>query len=500
MEFHTLPFQLQMMTQQRDRGAQCVISNWIEYILFAGEVATSARQSDCSRCDIPFRPQSIIFRSDLVLSDREKQNQSFAENAHLKPVISKPLKNQPRGIAFREILACSVAGFLLFGILGCEGPDKPADTATANSGEKPLMLSSEGAKPKVTITGGKIVEGGAEYDFGSTEVGQEFEHVFHVKNDGDGVLEMTKGSPSCTTCTSFEVDKLKLDPGETATVTVKWKIRTESSEFRQHVPLNTAPPGAPGAVGPDEGVIKLYVTGKVVRRIIISPSERWDFGTLEEGHPLEFTGTVASALLDQFEVTSVKADSPKLSVKSIPLTAERLAELKVKSGFEIQCVLAPNIDVGEFQDKISLDLLNPEKLTLTVDVLAKRSGPMEIFGPNWDAKRMMVRLGSFNAAKDYSQRLNLYTRGFEDELIFESFHSDDPRFSVELVPDQKFKGADKNHRRYDLFIKYKGSNRDAAYSLQKPLELTIQTNQPKIEAISLKTINIKIISQGTLRD
>lgn len=392
-----------------------------------------------------------------------------------------------------SLIACGM--LTLSGCSDSKDSTAEATAPAANTSETPLALSGEGAKPKVTIIGGTKTDDGAEFDFGSTEVGQEFEHVFKIKNDGDGRLEMTKGSPSCTTCTSFEVDNLNLDPGQTATVTVKWKIKSENPEFRQYVPLNTAPPSAPGPSPANDSTIKLYVKGQVVRRIIISPAQKFDMGTMDEGKPLTFVGSVSSAILEDFKVSAVRSDNPKLEVSYTPLSEEKLKELKAKFGFEIKCVLAPDIPVGEFNGKVDLDVLSPEPLTLSVDVGARRSGPIEIIGPNWDPKKMQVRLGSFNAKKDLSQRLSLYTRGFQSPLTFEKIETADPRFTAEIVADERFKGSDETHRRYNLFIKYLKSDREAAYPSPKPLALRIQTNQPSIDAI-----NLTIVGHGTIRD
>ncbi|MDB5387223.1 MAG: hypothetical protein JWM11_2869 [Planctomycetaceae bacterium] len=405
-------------------------------------------------------------------------------------------KDKQQKTAVRGILACLMLGTCVFGLIGCG--DSPKDEGTdkaAKETDKPLVLASDGAQPKAVLSGGTLIPEGIEFDFGSTEVGQEFTHVFHIKNEGDGQLAMKKGAASCQTCTSFEVDKLNLNPGETAAVTVKWKIGAENPQFRQFAPIETNMTKSEDGLH-ELSTLKFYVKGQVVQRIVISPKDKWDFGNVpESGQLLEFTGTISSAVLNQFEIVSLKPQSPKLVVKATPFSPEQLKEMKVKSGYNLKATLEGDIPIGEFTDKIALALRTPNDVTLNVDVVAKRTGPIEIFGQNWDAKRMMARLGAFDASKDFSQRLNLYTRGFAEELQIKKQTSRDPRYSIEIVPDNKFKGVTKDHRRYDLFIKYKGSKKDAAYSLAQPLELELETNLPKVE-----TIKLTIISQGTLRD
>lgn len=404
-------------------------------------------------------------------------------------------KDKPNNATVSGFVAIMLMGSAVLGLTGCLGGSKtePKTEATTNS-EKPLLLTAEGAQPKAVITGGTIVPEGAEYDFGATEIGEEFTHVFQIKNEGDGTLELKKGPPSCTTCTSFEVDNLTLKPGETAKVTVKWQIKAEAPVFRQHVPLTTnLPKQDETAISSD---IKLFVKGRVVQKLVLRPAERWDMGVVQEDQPLEFSATLYSAVVDKIDIVSMKAGKPQLTVKATPFTPEKLKELNAKCGYDLTAVLDNSVSLGEFSDKIAFNLRTPTEVTLNVDVVAKRNGPIQIYGPNWDEKHMTARLGSFDAAKDFSHRLNLYARGFSDELKFVAVdNSADPRFNVEIVPDPKFKGTVKDHRRYDLFIKYKGSNKDAAYPLKKPLVLIIKTNMPKH-----KEITLNIISQGMLRD
>jgi hypothetical protein len=389
----------------------------------------------------------------------------------------------------RGVLACVLLGWCGFGLVGCS---KNSPTDDPRDAVKPLMLSAAQPRPKFELTGGTPLEDGAEFEFGSTEIGQEFTHEFTIKNVGDADLDLTKGQPSCGTCTSFEVDKLNVKPGETAKVTVKWKIQAENPVFRQHVPIKTNLDET--IDGPRTSEIKLYVKGKVVQRIVLRPLDKWDMGVTEEGKPLEFSATIASSVVDHFDVVSLTSENPNLTVTATPFSASQLKEQQVKSGYDLKAVLKGEIPVGEFKDKIKIALRTPNEVSLNVEVTAKRNGPVEIIGTNWDAKRMMVRLGSFDASKDYIQRLNLYTHGIP-ELQVKKVTSIDPRFTIEVVPDVKFKGASTDHRRYDLFVKYKGSSKEAVYPLQQPLELDVQSNVPSVE-----TIKIKVLSQGTLRD
>ena len=59
------------------------------------------------------------------------------------------------------------------------------------------------------------------FDFGEIEYGKIAEHAFKVKNSGDEVLEIKRLSTSCA-CTSAEIGKEKLNPGEETDLFVKY--------------------------------------------------------------------------------------------------------------------------------------------------------------------------------------------------------------------------------------------------------------------------------------
>lgn len=59
------------------------------------------------------------------------------------------------------------------------------------------------------------------FDFGEVEFGKVVEHAFEVKNIGDEALEIKRVSTSCG-CTKAEIDKEKLESGESAELLVTY--------------------------------------------------------------------------------------------------------------------------------------------------------------------------------------------------------------------------------------------------------------------------------------
>ncbi|MDB5337784.1 MAG: hypothetical protein JWN70_3403 [Planctomycetaceae bacterium] len=373
---------------------------------------------------------------------------------------------------------CLAIGVLTSCAMGCDSgtpqatAPKPETPAAAATPATPAKADAAKGKPKAEVLGGDT------FDFGSTEVGQQFEHVFEIKNVGTADLTLEKGPPSCSTCTSFEVDKLLLKPNEIAKATVKWHVKSENLEFRQYAPVKTN--------DPDQAEVKMHVKGKIVKRIVLEPVGQWSFGDLAEGQSKEFVGTLTSAVSDKFELESVTSTSPKLKFTSTPMSAEKLAELKVKKGYNIKAELSADVPVGQFSDTVTVKVLTPEPISLKVDAVAKRSGPLQIFGPGWHEERMQLALSAFDPKEPLVSRLFMYTRGVPDELKIVKVDCPDNRFTFELKPDTKFKGQAGDHRRYELFVKVAPSNREAVYTALKPLRVEIETNQDKVKQIKLK--------------
>lgn len=67
----------------------------------------------------------------------------------------------------------------------------------------------------------KIVVEPKTFDFDEVEFGQVVEHVFEVRNEGGGALEIKRVSTSCG-CTKAKVDKERLEPGEKAELLVTY--------------------------------------------------------------------------------------------------------------------------------------------------------------------------------------------------------------------------------------------------------------------------------------
>lgn len=389
-------------------------------------------------------------------------------------------------------IALGIVVLIVTTVTGCgsgASPSKPPPAAPAEATPPeippmPGMHPSPGmAKPDPSGKRPKpVVVGGPEYNFGTTEVAQEFEHVFIVKNEGDADMTCRAGAPSCATCTSFKIDKEKVKPGDSLKATVKWHITNPNPEFRQFAPIILN--------GGEE--LKLYVVGKVVKRIVLEPSDIWNIGDLVEGKPTEFVATVTSALVDKFDIESVTASSPSLKITATPMPPEKLKELKLKCGYQLVATLEPNIAVGEFKDRASINVLTPKPISLKVDVKAMRTGPLKIFGYNYNPELAVFRLGDFDPTKEFVAKLTLFTRGIEEELKIEKLICLDKRISVEVKQDTVAKLGE-GSKKYDLLIKVAGSDKaPPVYTPAEPLQVELVTNNAVIGSIKFKIFSSQL--------
>src|SRR6056297_1469710 len=106
------------------------------------------------------------------------------------------------------------------------------------------------------------------YDFGIMAPGQKGEHVFRVKNVGDGMLRLRVSGSTCK-CTVSDTNKEVLEPGEETEVKLSWTVTSGVGEFAQSANLVTTDPA--------QLEIKLQIVGQVVRGVQPMP-QVWTFG------------------------------------------------------------------------------------------------------------------------------------------------------------------------------------------------------------------------------
>lgn len=355
-------------------------------------------------------------------------------------------------------LVCSI------GIGGCNPPAKEKSAPEAESSE----ITPAPSKPQPVAE----VEDSV-FDFGTMEVGEQRDHVFTIRNIGSAKLKMEKGTPGCK-CTSFEVDKLELEPGESTTAKVSWRIQQVTESFEQNAPLTTNDPKNPE--------IKLTIKGTVAQVFVIKPGLTWRTPPL--GEPVKLKGSINSSVLDKFEITKIESSDPNMTVSFKPFTEAELnqEEMKaaaVKCGYTIEADIAANVPVGDFKATITIGTDAGEYVALPVEVAGHRGGPMQILGPNWVQEHMSVAMGTFPAKNGKKVTLHLFFAG-KEELKFEEIVADPDYVKVSLEPDKTFKGKT---QKYKLVVEIPPGERPATRNSTRHGSIKVKTNVPEIGEI-----------------
>ncbi len=136
---------------------------------------------------------------------------------------------------------------------------------------------------------------GPKYDFGAMAPGEKGEHVFIVKNVGNGNLNLRIGAATCK-CTIGSLDKESIAPGEEAEIKLEWEVQSDKTDFSQSAQLITNDPG--------KVVINLGISGKVIRELEIVPAE-WSFGEVAAGEPIELSGTLYNFMEEDIKPTRI---------------------------------------------------------------------------------------------------------------------------------------------------------------------------------------------------
>ena len=218
-----------------------------------------------------------------------------------------------------------------------------ADPSRKQATATPAPAAKEDPEaPEVSATGPypKAVLDETEFAFGAMEAGEERTHMFVVRNEGEAPLKLVKGTTTCK-CTLSELAQGEVPPGESAEIELTWKPVAESTMFRQVANILTN--------DPKRTKIELTVSGTVDAKFHFSPADTWHLHEINESEPTPFTGSIYSTVLDKFQITDLKVDSPFATVKSEPLEAEVLKELHAQSGYSIALEIRPDIPVGEFR-------------------------------------------------------------------------------------------------------------------------------------------------------
>jgi hypothetical protein len=245
-----------------------------------------------------------------------------------------------------------------------------------------------------------------EYDFGTMELGREADHDFIFRNVGRAPLVLRAGPTTCR-CTVSEVKNSKLLPGESFKVTVHWKARDVSDEYRQRVQIYTN--------DPDRPVVALVLTGEVTVALRADPSEL-DISHVSKDEPASGEVRLLCSRPERLEILDWKLSDPDLArffqVTLAPLTAADWSdEAHVRSGVLLKVAVKPGLPPGTFRQTILLRTNLKSMPSFSVDVKGTVEGDVTVAGAGWNPTLQVVDFGFVNRRAGAQRQLMLLARG-----------------------------------------------------------------------------------------
>lgn len=316
---------------------------------------------------------------------------------------------------------------------------------------------------------GKVELSEIDYNFGLKKVGSSDEHTFTIKNVGEGPLELKMGKPTCQ-CTVGEIttsdgqthnetfkvgDQFRLKPNDSASILVKWVMKTDMPKFRQSVPIFTT--------DPDYREVNLVVSGVVSSPMQILPGVQWELGEISATEPTKAEGIVYTGIFDEFTLEEeprhnpyakvtwtpaafdevAKPESEQKDIPDVPKVSLADAQVEFKSGYKIHVEVGPNIPLGLYRETIRLKVIGKQKdaegkiieptESATDDIVeftlaGRRPGPIEMRGTNDEKVKLNITsnrivMGTFPASEGKKVVVTLFPKGMDQDLVMESYET-----------------------------------------------------------------------------
>ena len=381
---------------------------------------------------------------------------------------------------------------------------------------------------------GKAEISETEFDFGTRMIGSHDEHLFNIKNSGEGNLIIKLGKPTCQ-CTVGEVRKagetadsatptepgseVNVAAGETISILVKWKMKSTNDKFRQLVPVYTT--------DPDQRRIDLAIKGMIDNPLSILPGSLFDVGEMLVTEPSIAHGLLFSSVFDHFDLTYEPTPNSLVKATWTPATPEDLARYtppseskdresavadfvaKVKSAYIVHLEAGPKIPQGILREIVQLKvLIKPEELAKTeghkkpeegkeedegaTDDLfvyftyqGRRSGPIELRGIDSGSKLSIasnrVILGTFPASKGKKAKITLFSKGMDEDLKINGIEPADSPATVKFLGSGKNLGKSKI---YELEVEVP-PGAAAKHTDNDAIQLVLKLNHPDVSDFRL---------------
>jgi Protein of unknown function (DUF1573) len=249
--------------------------------------------------------------------------------------------------------------------------------SASNSTKGPLMVgvnNGTGPQPKVEIAEALL------YDFGVLPQETKHVHTWEVKNVGQGDLEMSMKSSTCS-CTIAKLATKEgepkktviVKPNDTTTIDLEWETRRpENPEYAKSATIATNDPTKP--------TFTLSIKGKVYPPLIVYPPEMITLSNISNEETTKATVAVFSMDRPQTKVVKVRISRAELmDVTHVALSAEERKAFKITSGGErVDVAIKPGLPLGKFHDELIIETDHPNQEQVKISLTGNAVGPISV--------------------------------------------------------------------------------------------------------------------------
>ncbi|MCX7428469.1 MAG: DUF1573 domain-containing protein [Planctomycetia bacterium] len=244
------------------------------------------------------------------------------------------------------------------------------------------------------------------YNFGTMDAQSLGKHEFVVKNVGNAPLNLTKGGTTCK-CTMSALDKQKVFPGESTTVSIEWTPKGYLGDFEQTAKIETNDPLRPE--------LTLKVKGRITTVLHASPSELV-FTRVSAGQGAQGEIRLYAFTSDSMQVTGHELKDPSTAkffdVAFEPMSAAQVSgEPEAKSGCLMEVRVKSGLPQGPFQQTILVRTNLAAAPVIEVPVTGKVGSDISVFGRGWNEETGILKLGLLSPGKGVDESLTLVVRG-----------------------------------------------------------------------------------------
>jgi len=346
----------------------------------------------------------------------------------------------------------------------------------------PLVPDSPSAKGDQPRKGPRaVVISGERHEFGSMDRYAKGSHDFLIKNEGDAPLELTLGHTTCK-CTMSNLEKSKLEPGETTPVKLEWTVKTLDPEFEQSAEIVTN--------DPHHNPVRLSIHGLVIDAL---RAEEPQF-TLNDLSANEATTVrlrvfaFKSHDLDVVKHEWVKpenADRLHVSVEPLP-AAEVATKQSATSGVAVILHIEPGLPLGPLSQVLRLSFNVPDHDPLEIPLYGTVISDVSIAGPGVTASRLLANLGTVPSGSAFKRTVYITVKGPYREQTKLRIAGVSPDQELQATLGEPLRENPKVDR-YPLTIELSPSTRPVARTADENFaRIKVDVTHPQVKELDLK--------------